>query len=77
MNTQNVATDQTPTTLPDGRRLIAVPAAAPLLGVSARTLWTLIHRGDCPHRRISGRVYLLYPDDLDAYLAASLRAGAA
>lgn len=60
--------------LGDGRRLIDVPEAAMRLGVGERHLRSEISAGRMPHRRIGGqggmhgRIKILVPDDLDAYL---------
>ncbi len=67
-----------PGDLGDGRRLLDVAEAALRLGVCERHLRSEIAVGRMPHRRLGGqdgargRVKILYPDDLDAYLRASL-----
>lgn len=47
-----------------------------MLGISARTLWTLTNSGEIPHARIGRRV--VYPlADLESWLAARTEGGAA
>ena len=66
-------TDRTNTTTEP--RLAVRPAeAARLLGISARTLWTLTNRGEIPAAK-AGRVVLYRPADLDAWLAAQIAKG--
>ena len=56
--------------LPGGKWLVPVKDAAALLPISERTLWSEIHAHRVPHRRIRGRVLILWPDDFDQYLDA-------
>lgn len=50
--------------------------AARMLGISARTLWTLTNSGEIPHARIGRRV--IYPlTDLESWLASRTKGGAA
>lgn len=52
--------------------LIGAAAAAELMGVSARTLWTLTDSASLPHVRIGRRV-MYRPESLRAWLAARER----
>lgn len=66
-----------PGDLRDGRRLVDVAEAACMLGVSERHLRSEMALGRMPHRRLGGsdglggRVKILLPDDINAYLAAT------
>lgn len=64
-----------PTTDAPARPLaLSAHAAAEMLGISARTLWTLTNAGEIPHARIGRRV--VYPlADLESWLAARTKGG--
>lgn len=49
--------------------LVSAAAAAELLGVSARTLWSLTHAGDMPFVRM-GRRIMYSPESLRSWIAA-------
>ncbi|WP_091322908.1 helix-turn-helix domain-containing protein [Geodermatophilus ruber] len=63
-----------PGDLGNGRRLIDVAEAAQRLGICERHLRSEIALGRMPHRRLGGkggargRIKVLFPDDVDAYL---------
>ncbi len=52
------------------RPMLRAPAAAAYLGITPRTLRTLVERGDLGYHRIGG-VNMFRPVDLDAYLQAT------
>ena len=49
--------------------LVSAAAAAELLGVSARTLWSLTHTGDMPFVRM-GRRIMYSPESLRSWIAS-------
>ena len=49
--------------------LVSAAAAAELLGVSSRTLWSLTHTGDMPFVRM-GRRIMYSPESLRSWIAA-------
>lgn len=66
-------TTTTPTSigdLGDGRRLITVPQAAVMLGISERHLRNEIAAERMPCHRM-GVIKILYPDGINAYLNAT------
>lgn len=54
--------------LPNGTWLIPVPDAADLLGTSDTSLRGRIKMGTIAHRRNGGRLWMLWPDDINAAL---------
>jgi excisionase family DNA binding protein len=60
--------------LPGDRLALGAAEAAPALGISERSLWTLTKSGDIPHVRIGRRV--LYPvRALDTWLEEQAKGG--
>jgi excisionase family DNA binding protein len=58
----------------DGRRLITVPQAAMMLGISERHLRNEIAAGRMPGHRMGeyrGVIKIVHPDGINAYLAAT------
>lgn len=55
-----------------GHRIIGIKEAAARLGCSPRVLYALAAGGKIQHRRLGGSVKFLYPDDLDAFIAAGV-----
>lgn len=58
----------TATTHPNPDGLLTVATGAKVLGISLRTMETLISNGDIPVARISRRVRRIRRADLDAYV---------
>lgn len=52
---------------PEVEALLTYDQAAKLLGVTARTVWTLVDRGELPPVRF-GRSVRIDPDDLRAFI---------
>jgi excisionase family DNA binding protein len=53
-----------------GPMLVSTSEACALLGLGARTIWSLTTRNAIPHRRVGRRV-LFSPDELRAWVAAN------
>lgn len=51
------------------RLLVSVPETCALLGLGARTVWSLTTRNALPHRRVGRRV-LFSPVELEAWIGA-------
>lgn len=48
--------------------LLTYRQAAELLGVSDRTVWAMVNRGELPAVRFSGRIVRIDRRDLDAFI---------
>ena len=55
----------------EGMALLDYPRAAKRLGVSKRTLWTLVKNGSIPAVRFAGRTVRIDPVDLEAFIQRS------
>lgn len=58
--------------LGSGSRIIGVKECAARLGCSPGTVYAACAAGKIQHRRLGGSVKFLYPDDLDAFIAANV-----
>ncbi len=56
--------------MPSIERLLSYEQAGKLLGVTGRTVWTLVHRGDVPAVRF-GHSVRIDPADLRAFIERS------
>ena len=64
------------TTTTSIERLLTYPEAAELLGVTARTVWNLVHRGELRAVRFGGSVRI-DPADLRAFVESAKNSGEA
>ncbi len=71
-----------PNSIPESNPADAIPdllavsmtAAARMIGISSRSLWLLVNRGEVPHFRVGRRVLLPLPE-LRAWIAARTKGG--
>ena len=74
MSTLNTPLPPVPSAEPsgdEGMALLDYPRAAKRLGVSKRTLWTLVKNGSIPAVRFAGRTVRIDPADLQAFIQRS------
>jgi excisionase family DNA binding protein len=58
--------------LGSGSRIIGVRECAARLGCSVSTVYAACAAGSMQHRRLGGSVKFLFPDDIDAFVAAGV-----